>query len=442
MWSDEGPSEAVGDPDGAGVSCGTEHSSSSYSENGGEADSLQAQCHIHCVPHEILLYIFSFLSVQELGRSVEPVCVAWRDLAKDPTLRKCFVFSFQNHVDGERVKELLAGAPLLLTLELQSREDGEDLLLHAASFCPRLKELTVKFCDGLTEAVFETLKENCSRLQKLNIEGSRVLERECFHLIAGFLHLRHLNLSHCILLEDVGLITIAKQCKSLEYLDIDGITEIHDTSVTFLTESLGHSLKYLFLDGEKLTNASYMSLRTCTHLIKLGVSFCEKMTDKGLPGILGLRHLTWIKLRKGCQLTPVGLRSLFKDAGLPQLAYINLGECAQLDDSVLEAMAKCCPKLLHLALHWCWEVTDAGVSAIIEQCPRLRVLDLVGVVQLTGTVFSSVPTSLPDLLILDLEQCNDVDDSLLQIVVSQKPSLRVFDYWGDLVMPPDSSDSD
>lgn len=450
MWSDEGDSVAAGDPSGEEVPCGAGHfqesssnftASSIWGEDGGSANAPQAQCHIHFVPREIMLYIFSFLSVQELGQSVEPVCVAWRDLARDPTLRTSLVFSFQNRVNGERVKELLAGAPLLQTLELQSREDGQDLLLQAAACCPRLKELTVKFCDGLTEVVFRALMENCSRLQSLNVEGSRVCDRECFHLIAGFLHLRHLNLSHCHLLDDLGLITIAKQCRSLEYLDIDGITDIHDNSVIFLTESLGHSLKYLLLDGEKLTNASYQSLRLCIHLQTLGVSFCEKMTDKGLPGILGLRNLTWLKLRKGCQLTPVGLRSLFKDGGLPQLAHVNLGECSQLDDSVLEAMAGCCPLLLHLALHWCWEVTDAGVSAIIARCPRLRVLDLVGVVQLTGAVFSSVPTALPDLLILDLEQCNDVDESFLEAVVSQKPSLRVFDYWGDPVVPPESSNN-
>ncbi|KAG0718073.1 F-box/LRR-repeat protein 2 [Chionoecetes opilio] len=449
MWSDEGRSVTAGGTDGAGVPCGAgrpqESSSaptigSSWREDDGAAEETSTQCHINSVPREILLYIFSFLSVQELGRSVGPVCVAWRFLARDPTLWTRLVFSFQNRVDGECVKELLASAPLLLTLELQSREDGQDLLLHAASFCPRLKELTVKFCDGLTEAVFKALMENCSRLQSLNVEGSRVCDRECFHLMAGLLHLRHLNLSHCDPLDDLGLIRIAKQCRSLEYLDIDGITDIHDNSIIFLTENLRHTLKYLFIDGEKLTNASYKSLRACTHLQKLGVSFCEKMTDQGLSGIMGLRHLTWLKLRKGVQLTPVGLKYLFEDGGLPHLAYVNLGECSQLDDSALEAMAKCCPRLLHLALHWCWEVTDAGVSAIIERCPLLRVLDLVGVVQLTGTVFSSVPTALPDLLILDLEQCNDVDDSLLQVVVSQKPSLRVFDYWGDRVVPLESSD--
>lgn len=439
--SGQGDSRYEGDP---GVGHLKESSSSLSLNSWIDEDDVTAeaplnQCHIHCLPHEVLLYIFSFLSVEELGRSVGQVCVAWRHLARDPTLRTRLVFSFQNRVEGERVKELLASAPLLQKLDLESREDGEELLVHAASFCPRLRELTVKFCDGLTSTVFRALMENCSHLQSLNVEGSRVCDRECFHLIAGFFHLRHLNLSHCDFLDDVGLITITKQCRSLEYLNIDGITDIHDNSIMFLTENLSLSLVYLFLDGEKLTNASFQSLRSCTLLKELGVSFCEKMTDEGLLGILDLKQLTWLKLRKGCQLTPKGLRSLFEDVGLPQLAYVNLGECSQLDDSVLESMARCCPLLKHLALHWCWEVTDAGVGAIIKQCPCLQVLDLVGVVQLTGAVFSSVPTDLPDLLILDLEQCNDVDESHLQVVVSQKPSLRVFDYWGDPVVPPDSN---
>lgn len=439
----QGDSRYEGDPGGVGHVKETSSAplfNSWICEGGGNVEATQNQCHIHRLPHEVLLYIFSFLSVEELGRSVGQVCWAWRDLAKDPTLRKRLVFSFQNPVEGERVKLLLASAPLLQKLDLESREDGEDLLVHAASFCPRLRELTVKFCDGLTSTVFRALMENCPQLQSLNVEGSRVCDRECFLLIAGFLHLRHLNLSHCNFLDDVGLITITKQCRSLEYLDIDGITDIHDNSIVFLAENLSFSLVYLFLDGEKLSDASYQSLRACTRIKKLGVSFCEKMTDKGLLGILDLKQLTWLKLRKGCQLTPEGLRSLFEDARLPQLAYVNLGECSQLDDSVLEAMAKCCPLLKHLSLHWCWEVTDAGIRAIIKQCPCLQVLDLVGVVQLTGAVFSSVPTDLPNLMILDLEQCNDVDDSHLQAVVNQIPSLRVFDYWGDPVVPNDTDD--
>lgn len=113
-----------------------------------------------------------------------------------------------------------------------------------------------------------------------------------------------------------------------------------------------------------------------------------------------------------------------------------------MNDDVLFAVAEKCPRLTNVVLHWCWDITDVGMTALVSNCSRLRVLDLVGLVQLTGTSFINVQTALPDLLILDLEQCNTINDTILQRIVEEQPSLTVFDYWGDPVMPPNPKDSE
>lgn len=394
-------------------------------------------CYFSLIPNELLLYIFSFLNVYEICRYVSPVCVRWWKSSKDPSLWKHLKFSFEHKVEGEKIKQILELSPQLVSLELESREDGGDLVNHVAACCHRLEKLTAKFCDGLTENTFRSLVENCPDLYYLNVEGSRVCSSECYHLMANFSVLRHLNLSHCHFLDNVGLVKIAKQCKHLEYIDIDGITGIHDNAVVCLTREVGDSLTHLFLDGEYLTDIAYKSLSSCTQLKMLGISFCEQMTDVGLSGIYGLKQLTFLKLRKGVQLTPDGLEKLFENGPLPQLTHINLGECSLLSDKVLIAMANSCSQLTNLVLHWCWEVTDVGISAIVNSCSHIRVLDLVGVLQLTGESFMDINTKLPNLVILDLEQCKNVIDSILQKIVTdaKNPLLRVFDYWGDLVLP-------
>ncbi|XP_045597438.1 F-box/LRR-repeat protein 2 isoform X1 [Procambarus clarkii] len=402
------------------------------------ANSARGHCYISCLPNEVLLYIFSFLSVRELCVSVAPVCTSWRALARDPTLWTHLVFTSKHRLEKEQMVRLLRASPLLRSLELERSEDDGDLLLQAAALCTKLRRIIVKFGDGLTETVFKALTEKCPNVRYLNVEGSEICSAECYNQIACFRQLQYLNLSHCKFLENSGLITIARQCNQLEYLDIDGITGITDSSVLVLTTRLSHSLKSLLLDGEHLTDASYRSLGECMQLHKLGVSFCDNMTDVGLTGIYGLKQLTWLKLRKGTQLTPSGLRALFQSEGLRQLTYVNLGECCHMDDSVLSALASSSPNLQHLVLHWCWDVTDTGITALVTGCPRLRVLDLVGVVQLVGTAFINITTILPDLLILDLEQCNNIDDTILHCIAAEKPSLKLFDYWGDLVVFSDS----
>ncbi|XP_053633779.1 F-box/LRR-repeat protein 20 isoform X2 [Cherax quadricarinatus] len=402
--------------------------------------SLQGKCYISCLPNEILLHIFSFLRVRELCVSVAPVCTTWRDLAKDPTLWTHLVFSEEDRADGDRVKSLLRASPSLVSLELSRREDGGNLLLQVAASCNKLRELTVQFCDGLTEAVFKDLVIRCPNIRYLNMEGCQVHSTQCFHIIGGFRQLQYLHLSRCQLLDNAGLTIIARQCNHLEYLNIDGIIHIHDSSVMFLTKKLSHCLKNLFLDGEYLTDASFRSLRDCSLLQKLEISFCEQMTDDGLSGIYGLEHLTWLKLRRGIQLTPGGLKAMFHR--LPQLVYVDLSECCLMDDSVLWTLASMCPRLEHLRLNWCSDLTDGGIAIIVVSCPRLQVVELVGIQRLTGTALISIPRALPNLVILHLKECKNVDNTILRYIVAEKPSLCVFDCSGNLVEHHEPSNND
>ncbi|KAK7081272.1 hypothetical protein SK128_003202 [Halocaridina rubra] len=419
-----------------------------WKNNGNEVNIEKSDnskiCYIDVLPHELVLNIFSYFNIYELCSCIAHVCTSWWNISKDPMLRKHLRFSFERPVNGEQIQTILAGSPFLVTLELQSREDGGNLLLHAAKHCPHLEKLTVKFSDELTEDTFKSLVSNCSKLSYLNVEGSRVASSGCYYTIANFQNLKHLNLSHCYFLDNLGLIQIVKQCRHLEYINIDGITGIFDSSIVYMTTEVGHCLTHLFLDGENLTDVAYKSLSACTKLKMLGISYCEQMTDIGLSGIYELKQLTFLKIRKGVQLMPVGLERLFSSGHLCLLTHVNLGECSLMDDKVLIAMASTCPQLTNLVLQWCWEVTDLGISAIVNKCHHLRVLDLVGVVQLTGESFLNLSSALPNLLILDLEQCNNINDEVLKQVVTEakRPLLRVFDYWGDPVLPLELSDDE
>lgn len=391
-------------------------------------------CHVNELPDEVLLYVFSFLSVEEVCRSVAPVCRTWRDLAADPSLWTSFAFQYS--VTDEQVQELVSKAPRLVHLELQSHQNGEELLTHVASTCPRLEHLTVKFCQNVTEEAMAAMVQGCPDLRHLNLEGSQMTSGQCYIRISGFTNLIHLNLSHSSCLDDLGLLAIATHCCQLQYLDIDGIAWIHDSSVVSLTQLRASTLRNLLLDGENLTDKAFVALGACKQLVCLGISFCENMTDVGLRGLHSLTSLTWLKLRKGTQLRPQALCQLIQNGGLAYLTYLNLGECTLLDDSVLAALGFHCPVLLQLELNWCWEVTDAGLSLLVAGCPLLYALVLVGVVQLTGNNLQNLIASLPNLRVLDLEQCNSVDDASLKVLVEERPSLTVTDYWGHIVEAP------
>ncbi|KAK3875943.1 hypothetical protein Pcinc_019219 [Petrolisthes cinctipes] len=392
----------------------------------------QSGCHVNKLPSEVLLHVFSFLSVEEVCRSVAPVCRAWRDLAADPSLWTYLTFHYS--VTDEQVKEIVSRAPRLLHLSLVGYQDGNVILTQVADTCPRLRHLTLRFCGNVTEEALAAMTEGCPDLRHLNLEGSQMSSELCYIKIAGLTHLTHLNLSHCHCLDDPGLLAIATRCCHLQYLDIDGITGIHDSSVVGLVQLRASNLHSLLLDGDNLSDKSFQALGVCKQLECLGISFCENMTDMGLKGLHSLTRLTWLKLRKGTQLRPQALCKFIQNGGLSYLTYLNLGECTLLDDSVMAALGYYCPTLLCLELNWCWDVTDAGLDLLVAGCPLLHMLVLVGVVQLTGNNLQNLIAILPNLNVLDLEQCSDIDDASLKALVEERPSLKVFNYWGETVV--------
>ncbi|CAL4166401.1 unnamed protein product, partial [Meganyctiphanes norvegica] len=386
---------------------------------------------IEIIPDEVMLFIFSFFNIEQLCNKVAPVCRRWYTLANDPSLWLKLDLSFDAH-SNQNMFRIIEKSPHLLSLKLSSSENGSDLLKAVAKNCCRLKELTIRFCEGLTKDIIEIMVANLFKLELLIVEGTTIHSPDCYPLLGKLKCLRHLDLSYSKFLEDNGLIAIAEQCEHLQYLNIDYISYINDVSVMRLIELRGSSLTHLYLDGEQMTDRGFHALSSCMNLKHLGISFCEEMTDYGLLGVKGLSNLTWLKLRKGCRLTAHGLSDLFSGGKLSRLTHVNLSECTELNDSVIISLSKKCLGITNLCLHWCWEVTDVGVTELVQNCRHIRVLDLTGMVRITGAPqFKSINSYLPNLTVLNLEQCNSIDDTIIRQLVCDKPSLKVIDYYGD-----------
>ena len=74
--------------------------------------------------------------------------------------------------------------------------------------------------------------------------------------------------------------------------------------------------------------------------------------------------------------------------------YLDLTECAGLEDEGLCTIAINCPKLRELNLSWCWSVTDISFKIIVQMCPEITKMNLLGVNKLTIGPFKNVSTSI------------------------------------------------
>ncbi|XP_076344718.1 F-box/LRR-repeat protein 4-like isoform X1 [Tachypleus tridentatus] len=393
------------------------------------------------MPYELQLKVFSFLTPKELCHCVAPVCKEWLERAYDPVLWKSL--NLKNFVRDEKdvnsVCTILIRSTMLRSLTLRASSFPLDKIAFYSSYFPLLKKLDLGFCVGVGNEVLCTFITSCPLIEDLNVEGCVGVDCQAVCKIICLKHLKKLNLSHCTHVNNEAVMKIASHCSKLESLNIDGITRITDSAVCLLGDNLHSSLQHLEVDGEDLTDASYLSLSKCIYLKTFAVSYAEEMTDQSLEYLKQkMKELRWLKLRRGSKLTTLALNNFFKSCCLKHLAHLDL-DSLSLDDHCVANITSCCRNLHSFSLAWCWEISDVGLEDIILHCSKLEVLDLTGLYKLAGVCLLKVPYLVPRLRYLNLEQCNDIIDAILTRLVKVMPYLKVINYYGEVVEPSSSS---
>lgn len=391
-------------------------------------------------PDEILLQIFSYISLHELYRSVATVCKLFLRLTRDPAVRSSIFIS--NKVNQIFAIDFLAESVYTNRLVLKERSDSNVLLQTAFATFHHLNHLELRFCRQINHETFELMAnpniaenlkflsfdctDSCTR-DPSNQTSSRV------SLFSHASNLRHLNLFASKFPESEDLITIGKVCKHLEYLNLEEVTNLSGSSLTSLILDRKETLKTLMLDGEDLTDETFKHLEKCKKLEKLGILFAEHISTQGMEAISKLSQLKSLKLMRAKVLPPIEFIATFSSPKLERLTSLNLSESSLLDDPSISTIANTCRFLKELLLNWCWELTDKGVEDVIMYCDRLEILSLVGVVRITDGILDNIGNRLPDLRLLDLEQCPNIDDKHVVEIVAEtnRSNLKVINYWGE-----------
>lgn len=233
----------------------------SISEQRGEV------CSFDILPEEIILKIFSFLTIGELCRYVALVCKLWLQYSRCPLLRQKLSFWESNRETSlEEISDVInSNCPLLKDLCLQPRTE---LTLHGcrmlAQSCPHLQTLSLSFCGQITRQILDQFVTFCPKLRDLNLAGCGVTD-QCLEGL-NKLPLRKLNASHCTKLTDDGLKFLSTECHQLCRLNFDGIQWITHDAITVLIETCHRRLEYLWLDGENMTDCTVQLIRKCWHL--------------------------------------------------------------------------------------------------------------------------------------------------------------------------------
>ena len=107
--------------------------------------------------------------------------------------------------------------------------------------------------------------------------------------------LTHLNLSHCMWVNDKFITQLANSQCRLSYLNIEGIPYVTDISLRLFLIANSNSLTSLLLDGEGLTDSSLILVKNCLNLTTFSLLFSENVSDFLFYHILTLKKLSNLK---------------------------------------------------------------------------------------------------------------------------------------------------
>lgn len=398
-------------------------------------DSCFSRSDFFKLPPELLLKIFSYLSLEDVCLRIAPLCRYCYILSRDSALwRNLYIY---RSCSIESVLMLLSHATQAEVLHIANHPHIESILVNSLtvpSCAKTLNCLDIGFSDISPAVLKTTFSTDLPRLVHLNLEGCRFLDMDSLLVIIPRVSksLKRISLSHCFRLTDDCLTYICEALPYLTHVNLDGVEWISDQGVKTIVDHLGAIILALWLDGENLSNTSCELVAQCQRLRLLSIRYCECFTN-----VLPLRQISTLRslsIRKNSEIDRDQVTQLFdfNDSHLTGLNYLDISECYAINDDIVGVICRLCgSSLSYLMLEWCWEVTDAGIQKIAESCPHLIRLCLNGMHNLIGHPFASIPSVFPCLSVLNLTNCNSICDELIQKVVDENPHLIVFTYYGE-----------
>eukprot|EP00058_Branchiostoma_floridae_P006885 XP_002592373.1 hypothetical protein BRAFLDRAFT_106234 [Branchiostoma floridae] len=353
----------------------------------------------------------------------------------------------------------------LRKLSLTWKEIRDETVEFIGQHAKDLRYLSMIDCDRTAPFSLAALSYDCNKLEYLDVKGmSFIGDTGLVPLVVNNPQLQTLSLAECNI-TDLSLDKIAKFLGDGEFLQEAFFLQEFLQEAFFLQECCRHSCR----------NSCRRKL-TC-----LDLSWCEEITDSGLSCVVGAcRNLQQLSLRQ-CLSTAHTLVRLGENCR--QLRSLMMSGVEGMSDGVLVSMVENLGLLEELDVSWNLDLTDLSISRVLVCCPRLRDARLAGLKRITSKPFLPIISDLarwrrcqsllklkekerrvfleegeeqwssdeeyedlyiphrsasyaPCLRDLDLEYSDSVnDDFLAEIVAVCHGTLRIRDYYGELLQP-------
>ncbi|ESO84704.1 hypothetical protein LOTGIDRAFT_168574 [Lottia gigantea] len=266
-----------------------------------------------CMPDEIWLHIFSYLSHIDL-KNCGKVCRQFHRVALDEILWKCIAVKKQHAITDEWLDQISKRHPISLAL-IQCHGD----LITSNGLKQMFKQCS------------HTLRElNFSRCSRGSLTGDSLL----LHAAETCYNLTHIDASWCHV-TDTGLSAIAQSSHSLRVLEMFGCFNINQRGLRFLANN-------------------------CTNLYTLNLGQCYKLTDSCMTQIsANLGRMENLDLRGCKQIRDACIRKIVRNC--PRLKSLVLANCPNISDNAMVEVATYSMDIRNIAVCGFRNITDYSI---------------------------------------------------------------------------------
>lgn len=393
-----------------------------------ESHHRQPQSELSKLPSEILLLIFSHLTLKTDLVNLTLTCKQWANLVIDSIW-------FRPNIHSHQIVSKLANI---------MRQPVESTQWNYRKF---IRRLNLSFVCNLINDDFVRLFESCNNLERItlvncNYVGSATIAR----VIIGCSKLQSIDLTGVNKVEDVVLDSLSENCFRLQGIYAPGAEYLSGEAIARLF-SRCCSLKRVKFNGcEEITDQHlYLLTSNCPNLVEADFHNCAQITDASVEKMfMDLLWLREFKVSFNYKISHRVFDSLTET--LDKLRVVDLTGCTQVSDHTVDKLVKVAPKLRNLVLSKCTRITDTslrtlstlgknlhyihmghcnnitdfGAITLIRNCHRLQYIDFACCTQLTNATLEEM-ANLQRLRRIGLVKCSNItDDGILALARSRR----------------------
>jgi hypothetical protein len=225
---------------------------------------------------------------------------------------------------------------------------SEELVQAVLDGCPKIKDLYICPCDWLTDAALAACVRHRPQLETICVANCASVTNNSINALvsASGNRFKRITLYSCLRVGDAALKAIATHCPHLDTVIVSECPMVTDAGVAYLAVGLRDTIRGLGLCG------------------------CRKIGDKALLAVAEhCRVLGTVLLSKCPLVTDSGVVALATGLGA-RLRSLHLGDCPNLSDKAMLAVAEHCPLLMEF--YYPPNVSGAAVDKVWERCVHLK----------------------------------------------------------------------